>query len=279
LEESKPDLVHVHEPFAPSASLFALRAATVPCVGTFHASAESSLGYRAARLVLRQTADRLTIRTAVSDSARSLVARYFPGDYLLTPNGVEVDRFANARPLNLGDSKKVLFFGRIERRKGLECLIQAMTRLRDEDVKLVVAGTGPRERACRVLAARLDVDAVWLGRLSDADAAGAYRGADVFCAPNLGGESFGMVLLEAMAAGVPVVASDLAPFREVSGEAAALFPAGNPSSLGAAIRRVLRDEREATRLAQAGRTVAHGYDWSRLVAGVEGAYDLALQGQ
>ncbi|HZA39677.1 MAG TPA: glycosyltransferase family 4 protein [Actinomycetota bacterium] len=275
LDEFGPDVVHLHEPLIPSVSLHALWRSDAPLVGTFHASADSSLGYRVARPVLDRAARRLRVRTAVSDAARALASRYFPGEYALTPNGIQTELFTDAEPLDLGAGPRVLFFGRIERRKGLEVLVQAMTRLRDLNATLVVAGSGPEERHCRKLAAQLGVPAEFIGRLDEGDVPRAYRAADVYCAPGLGGESFGIVLVEAMAAGTPVVCSDLTGFRAVAGGAAELVPPGEPGPLADALRVVLTDGERAARMSRAGRRLASMYDWSRLVAGVESIYERA----
>jgi phosphatidyl-myo-inositol alpha-mannosyltransferase len=270
-----PDVVHVHEPLVPSVSLLALYGKVSPAVGTFHAAADSSFGYAAARPVLRHALDRLAVRTAVSDAARRLIERYFPGDYLLTPNGVDAAAFGAAEPIDLGPGKKVLFLGRVERRKGLEVLIQAATRLRDLDVELIVAGGGPREGRCRALARQLEVPARFLGRVSDGDVRRLYRSADAFCAPGLGGESFGIVLLEAMAAGAPLVCSDVPGFRAVAEGAAEIVPPGDPGRLAAALRRVLTDDGARAALRASGLRRASMYDWKRLAAGVEAAYERA----
>jgi phosphatidyl-myo-inositol alpha-mannosyltransferase len=273
LRDFDPDVVHLHEPLIPSLSLMALWNTRRPTVGTFHAAAESSMGYRLGRPMLQRTARKLDVRSAVSDAARDLIARYFPARYVLTPNGVDVDRFSTASPLELPSGpKRVLFLSRIERRKGLEVLVQAMTRVRDIEVELLVAGAGPEERACRSLARRLQVRARWLGHLSDGDVARAYRSADVYCAPGLGGESFGIVLAEAMAAGLPVVCSDLPGFRAVAGGAANLVPAGDAGSLADALRTVLTDDARAAAMRAGSARIARAFDWSRLVVGVEKAY-------
>lgn len=276
LARARPDVVHLHEPLIPSLSLLALWEARAPAVGTFHAAAEASAGYRLAAPLLRRAARRLALRTAVSDAARQLVARYFPGDYVLTPNGVDVERFAAAAPADLPDS--VLFLGRLERRKGLEVLIQAMTRLKDLDCELVVAGAGPEEGRCRRLAAQLGVRARFLGAVDEAAKASLLRGATVYCAPGLGGESFGIVLAEAMAAGAPVVCSDLLGFRAVAGAAALLVPPGEAGPLADALRALLTDPGARAARARASRRVAQAYDWRHLVAGVEACYERALEG-
>jgi phosphatidyl-myo-inositol alpha-mannosyltransferase len=276
IEELAPEVIHLHEPLIPSLSLLALRGATAPTVGTFHASADSSLGYWAATPWLERTIRRLTVRTVVSEAARVLISRYFSGDYLVTPSGVEVARFEEPGELDVGPPPRVLFFGRIEPRKGLEVLIEALTFLRDLEPTLVVVGSGPSQRMCAARARRLGIEARWLGRVSDPDKARAFRSAEVYCAPGLGGESFGIVLLEAMAAGTPVVCSDLPAFGAVAGDAAVLVPPDEPRLLAEGLRKVLTDPATAATLRAAGRDVARRFDWAQLAGAVEQAYELAL---
>jgi phosphatidylinositol alpha-mannosyltransferase len=275
LRSLRPDIVHLHEPLIPSLSLLALLDCPAPAVGTFHSARDESRAYSAASPILRQLVERLAVRTAVSDAARALVEQHFPGTYLLTPNGVDVDRFSAAQAEDLGSEKTVLFLGRVERRKGLEILVQAMTRLRDLQVTLVVAGDGPHGDRCRRLADRLSVRSSFLGALPEARKPGIVKAADVYCAPNLGGESFGIVLIEAMAAGVPVVCSDLPGFRSAAGTAAAFVPPGNAGLLADALRKVLTEQREAESMRAAGARSARMFDWSRLVPGVEAIYERA----
>ena len=278
LAGAAPDVVHLHEPLIPSLSLLALWSTDAPTVGTFHASADSSLGYSLARPLLRRAGRRLTVRTAVSDAARALIARYYPGDYTLTPNGIDTERFRTADAMDLGPGKKVLFLSRLERRKGLEILIQAMARIHDVGARLVVAGAGPEERRCRALAANLGVDASFLGPLGEGDLPRAYRAADAYCAPGLGGESFGVVLIEAMAAGTPVVCSDLPGFRAVAGGAAILVPPGDAGRLSDALRTVLTDEERAADMGRTSEKLSRMYDWGRLLSGVEAVYEKAVKG-
>jgi len=275
LRDLAPEVVHLHEPLIPSLSLLALRSSEAPAVGTFHAAADSSLGYHVAKPLLEKAIARLSIRTAVSDDARELIARYFPGDYVLTPNGIDVSRFSRGGDVDLGPGPNVLFLSRLERRKGLHILIRAFTELRDTNVRLIVAGTGPEEARCRKLAASLGVDANFIGRVAEDDLPGVYRSADVVCAPALGGESFGIVLIEAMAAGTPVVCSDLRAFRAVAGGAATLVPPGDARAFGRAIIDVLADENRRADMRRAGERVAAMYDWSHLVTGLEGLYEKA----
>ena len=271
-----PDVAHLHEPLIPSLSLLALRVLEVPAVGTFHAATGSSAGYWVARPLLSRVVRRVAVRTAVSDTARALAARYFPGEYLIVPNAVETGRFAGAAPMDLDAGPNILFLGRVERRKGLETLIQAIARLRDLQPRLVVAGSGPRQRACRALARQLEINATWLGTLDEDELPRVYSAADVYCAPNLGGESFGLVLLEAMAAGTPVVCSDLPSFRSVAGDGALFAAPGKPGAFAAALRRVLSDGATSARLEKAGQEVAARFDWGRVVEDVEKTYELAL---
>ena len=278
LRDLRPEVVHVHEPLIPSLSGLALLGADAPCVGTFHASASGSVAYWAARPLLKRVARRLEVRIVVSPAARELIARYLPGDYEVIPNGVEVDRYETASPIDLGDGRTVLFLGRIERRKGLEVLVQAMTRLRDLEAKLVVAGSGPEERACRTLARRLDLDVLFLGAVHDDVKARLFKSADAYCAPARGGESFGIVLIEAMAAGAPVVCSDVPGFRAVAEGAGLLVAPGDAGALADALRRVLTDESKARAMSAAGRRAAAGFDWSLLAERLEDAYARALAG-
>lgn len=278
LSRFAPAVVHLHEPLIPSLSLLALMRSSAPCMGTFHAAADGSLGYLIGRPLLKRAAGKLAVRSAVSDAARDLVRRYLPGEYHLTPNGVDVARFADADPADLGPGHKVLFLGRLERRKGLEILLQAMTRLRDTGVELIVAGSGPQEQDLRSLAARLLVDARFLGRVDEVTKAALFKRADVYCAPGLGGESFGIVLLEAMAAGAPVVCSDLPGFHAVAAGSAVLVSPGDAGLLADAIKRVLGDPSLGARMTKSGERIASGFDWTRLVGNVESLYERAIKG-
>ena len=271
-----PDVLHLHEPLIPSTSFLALTTTKVPAVGTFHASAESSLGYKLAAPVLQRAAARLALRTAVSDAARAFASRYFPGDYILTPNGIDLARFTSAEPADLGPGASILFLSRLERRKGAEVLIQAMTRLRDTDVKLVIGGDGPERKKLETLARRLDVPATFLGRVEQQRVAPLFAGATVYCAPALGGESFGIVLAEAMASGAPVVCSDLEGFRAVAGTAARLVPPSDAGALAIVLRSVLEDADLRAEMSRLGRRLASMYDWGRLALNVETAYEKAI---
>ena len=278
LRDLDPDVIHIHEPLIPSLSLLALWNAKAPVVGTFHAAAESSAGYRLARPLLERAVRRVTVRTAVSNAARALAEEYFPGDFTITPNGIDLARFERASAMALTESpRSVLFFSRLEKRKGVDVLIRAAAQMSDVDFRLVVAGAGPQDRAARALASSLGVDAEFLGRVDESDVPGVFRSSTVYCAPGLGGESFGIVLLEAMASGVPVVCSDLPGFREVAGDQAVLVPPGDAEALAAALRSVLADPQQRERMSHASRERAAEYDWNVLVAEVEDVYREAVR--
>lgn len=270
----EPDVVQAHEPLIPSLSLLVVGASDAPVVGTFHAATDSSAGYRLARPYLERAAGAMAMRTAVSPAARALAARYFPGDYAIVPNGVDVGRFEHAPSMEFGPKKTILFLGRVEKRKGLEVLVRAVALLGDLDVRLAVVGEGPRVRRAERLALRSRIDAVWLGRVSEDEVPRAYRGADVYCAPNLGGESFGIVLLEAMAAGTPIVCSALDAFKVVARDAATFAAPGDVRGLAGALREALTSD--CSDRVEAGRKVALGYDWTHLAGRLEEVFDEAV---
>ncbi len=260
----EPDVVHLHEPLVPGPTQAALLAAEAPIVGTFHAAAaEGQPLYRVFRPPLRRLVGRLCIRTAVSDEARRLAAEAFGGEYEVLPNGVDVPAFAGADPWP-APRPAILFIGRHEPRKGLGVLLDAFDGL-ERDAVLWAAGDGPDTAALR---GRGIADIEWLGRISDAEKARRLRGATLYCAPALRGESFGMVLLEAMAAGVAAVASDIPGYRSVAraDREALIVPPGDAPALRAALRRLLDDAGERARLVEAGEHRADELSMRRLAA-------------
>ena len=278
LASEQPDVLHLHEPLVPGPALTALLAGHVPAVGTFHASGRVP-AYVWLRPAVRAVARRIGLRTAVSPEARALAERWLGGACHVLPNGVEVERFAKAdhwpRPATPGGSgRAVLFVGRHEPRKGLEVLLKAFSAL-DTDAVLWVAGEGPETAA---LAAASPCNVEWLGRISDQELAERMRTAAVFCAPSLHGESFGVVLLEAMAAGTPVVASDISGYRDVARDdrEAVLVPAGDPAALADGLRRVLDDPLLAARLVEAGTARASTFSMERLAGRYIDLYESLL---
>jgi phosphatidylinositol alpha-mannosyltransferase len=278
LAAEQPDVLHLHEPLVPGPALTALLAGNVPAVGTFHASGRVP-AYVWLRPAVRAVARCLGLRTAVSPEARALAERWLGGACHVLPNGVEVERFAKADPWPIpetpgGSGRAILFVGRHEPRKGLDVLLKAFGNL-DTDAVLWVAGEGPQTAA---LAASAPSGVEWLGRISDEELARRLRTAAVFCAPSLHGESFGVVLLEAMAAGTPVVASDIAGYRDVArdGREAVLVPPGDVAALTGALGRVLDDPTLAARLVDAGAARAAGFSMDRLAARYADLYESLL---
>ena len=220
LEREQFDLLHFHEPFVPFLSPIILRLSTSVNVATFHAYGGFSPSYEFGRRVMGSYAERLHGRIAVSGAAKHFIDRYFPGDYKVIPNGVDVARFQRAVPIaRWKDGKRnLLFVGRHEPRKGLLDLLKAYRILRKTgcDCRLLVVGQGPQEREARRYVATRRLGGVeFLGRVSDDEKAQLFRTADVYVSPATGGESFGIVLLEAMAAGTPIVASDIHGYKGV----------------------------------------------------------------
>ncbi|MDP9389062.1 MAG: glycosyltransferase family 4 protein [Actinomycetota bacterium] len=271
LRDEDFDVVHLHEPFCPGPTLTSLAFGRAPMVGTFHRA-----GVGAAYAVLRpfatRLARRLSLRCAVSQDARATAMEALGGDYELVFNGIEVEHFAKATPWPTL-APTVLFVGRHEPRKGLRVLVDAMALL-PGDVRLWVAGEGSETAGLRERTAG-DGRVEWLGRLGDDEVAARMRGADVLCAPSLHGESFGVVLLEGMAASTPVVASDLPGYRNVAlpGSAALLVPPGDPVALAAGLRRVLSDAVLAAELVAAGEARASELSMERLAELYVDLYD------
>lgn len=244
------DVLHVHEPFAPGATVTAVVLHVSPIVATFHAAGDSA-GYRYLSGLIRRSAENIDERVVVSKDARALVEGYIGGEYTVLFNGVDIETFASAEPWPTS-GPTIFFCGRHEERKGLDVLIDAMGRL-GPDVRLWIGSSGPDTERLRALT-RSDPRIEWLGRLSDAEKASRLRGADVFCAPSLHGESFGVVLVEAMAAGTAVVASSLDGYRNVAtdGVDAVLVEPGDAAALAAALEQVLTDRPLAETLVAAG---------------------------
>ena len=244
------DVIHLHEPLVPGPTLTTLLFTSRPTIGTFHA-AGGSAAYRWLAPVTRALGRRLSLRCAVSEDAAALARSELGGEYEALFNGIEVERFAKADPWPV-DGPTVLFVGRHEPRKGLDVLLSALPSLPD-DLRLWVAGDGP-ETAPLQARTKGDERVVWLGRIGDEELRRRLRAADVFCAPSLHGESFGVVLLEAMAAETPVVASDLPGYRNVArpNREGLLVPPGDAEALAVALKRVLGEPELAASLVEAG---------------------------
>lgn len=244
------DVLHLHEPLVPGATMTACLLKPTPLVGTFHAAGESA-SYQYLSPPLKWLASRLDVRVVVSAEAEALATEHLGGTYEHLFNGIEIDRFAQADPWPT-DGPTIFFLGRHEPRKGLDVLLAALPSL-PLDVTVWIGSDGPDTERLRARHAG-DPRLVWLGRLSDEEKRRRLAAADIFCAPSLRGESFGVVLLEAMAAGAAIVASDLSGYRlvarpDVDG---LLVPPGDPVALADALNRVLADRATAERLVASG---------------------------
>jgi len=279
-----PDVIHVHEPISPSTSMAATFSATVPVVATFHAGSERRLALRVAWPLLLLVWRRLAVRIAVSEAAARFGGGPHPERIRIIPNGVDVDLFASATPADLGEGPgpTLLFVNRLDPRKGFRVAIEAFARLAPDHptLRLVVAGDGTERGAVGGLPPALRPRVRMLGAVPHDDLPPYHAAADVFVGPALGRESFGIVLVEAMAAGLPVVASDIDGWREVvrDGVDAILVPPGDPAALAEAVRSVLGDPALAARLAAAGRVRAETYRWDVVMERIEGAYRDAVGG-
>ncbi len=270
LRDEQFDVLHLHEPLAPGCTLTSLVVRPAPIVATFHAAGGAGV-YRFLSAPLRALLDRIDRRVVVSKDALDMVQEHLGGDYEVLFNGVEVERFRPAAPVPTRP-RTIFFCGRHEPRKGLEVLLRAMALLPD-DVVCWVASEGPETAALRE---RFGGDGriEWLGRISDHDKIARLRSAAAFCAPSLHGESFGVVLIEAMAAGTPVVASALPGYQNVATDEvdSLLVEPGDPNALARALTRVFEDAALAARLRAAGERRADELSMSRLAAAYEAIY-------
>jgi phosphatidylinositol alpha-mannosyltransferase len=278
LREFGPDVVHVHEPLAPSTSMFATLRAPAPVVATFHAYADRAILFSAVAPALRPVWDRLRVRLAVSRAAAEFVELRFSGELVrIVPNGADVEQFAEATPApDLPEGRRILFVNRLDSRKGFRVMVDAFRRLAGEapDAVLVVAGDGAERDALYSLEPAVRDRVVMLGSVPHADLPPYHAASEVFCAPAVGRESFGIVLVEAMAAGLPVVASDIPGYREVvqDGVEGVLVPPRDPDALAAAVLRLLRDPEASKGLGEAGRERARRYSWDTVVGDLEAIY-------
>src|SRR5436305_13834428 len=277
LRQERFDVVHVHEPNAPVASWMATEWSRSPLVGTFHAYSTSRVSNGAAVLIgARRLYNKLHVRVAVSEAARWTARRFYGGEYRIIPNGVDLTA-ALAGPKPSNDELTLLFLGRAEERKGLPVLLRAFEALRGTDVpaRLVVAGATMEE----VEPFLLDIEGIEVaGRVSEERKWQLLHEADVLCAPSLGGESFGMVLTEAFASGTPVVASDIAGYRDVvrDGVDGVLVQVTDPVELGEALHGLAVDSARCELMSAAARESAERFAWPHVASEVDRAYDDAI---
>lgn len=287
LDEGRFDLLHIHEPATPSLSLLALWAASGPIVATFHTSTLRSRAMQAAYPLLRPSLEKISARIAVSEDARRTVTTHLGGDAVVIPNGVYVDRFAGApiEPAWQGtaDRPTVAFVGRLdEPRKGLSVLLDAVPQVVADipGARFLVAGRGDEQEAADQLPPALQGAVTFLGTVSDEAKASLLRSVDLYVAPHTGGESFGIVLVEAMSAGAAVLASDLDAFGRVldGGELGDLFPVGDSSALARQMLDLLTDPVRRASLVAKAQMAVRRYDWSVVAADVLAVYEMVASG-
>jgi phosphatidylinositol alpha-mannosyltransferase len=277
------DVVHVHEPFTPSLSLLAVLAARdEPVVATFHTAMTRSRAMHAVSGVLQLVLERITARIAVSASARKVQVEHLGGDAWVIPNGVSVSRYVSATPLPgwPGDGGAVGFLGRFtEPRKGFGLLLEAFIALCEDRpaLRLLVAGPGDPDDVLADVPGDVANRITFLGLVGEDEKARMLRSVDLYVAPNTGGESFGMILTEAMAARTPVVASDLDAFRRVLDGSGYLFPVGDVSALTTAIRELLESPTRRAELVDRAQAVVATYDWPTVAEQVLEVYHLAVE--
>ncbi len=284
LDRERFDVLHFHEPFVPFLSPIVLRLSTSVNVATFHAYGGFSPAYEFGRRFMGGYASRLHGRIAVSAAARHFIDRYFPGDYKVIPNGVDVDRYRRAVPIARWQdgTRNLLFVGRHEPRKGLLHLLKAYRILRKTGChcRLLVVGSGPQEHEARRYVATRRLGGVeFLGRVSDREKAQLFKTADVYVSPATGGESFGIVLLESLAAGTPIVCSDIHGYKGVvrRGREGLLVPPGKPKAIAAAIAQLLNDDELREEMAANGPARAEEFSWERVTAKVDDYYGFVIR--
>src|SRR5690606_20730614 len=283
LHEGAFDVIHIHEPTSPSLGLLTCWAAQGPIVATFHTSNPRSRAMIAAYAIRQAAVGRISARIAVSESAGRTRVEHLGGDAVVTPIGVDVDFFARAEPKPEWQGGTIGFIGRIdEPRKGLPVLMRALPAIlaARPQTRLLVAGRGDEEEAVEKLPADLRSRVEFLGMISDEDKARLLRSVDLYVAPNTGGESFGIILVEAMSAGAPVLASDLDAFAQVldHGAAGELFPNEDADALASAAVRLLADPERRAKLRDRGSSHVRRFDWSTVGADILSVYETVTAG-
>ena len=282
LEDEQFDIVHIHEPLMPMFALTASRFSPSTTIGTFHAYNEGrGNGYTIWKKILNRGAIRLNGRIAVSEPAKDFANRYFEGEYRVIPNGLDVDRFSTpvSKPSVMKDEAiNMVFVGRVnEPRKGLRYALGAYSLLKWEypNLRLIVVGGGvPDRESYRIMGERSLDDVVFVGPVTDDELPGFYQNADIFLAPNTGKESFGFIIIEAMSASAPIVASEIPGFASVmkDGKEGLMFPPKDESAMAHAIKQLIHDPGLRAQLGVDGRATVDQYRWDRVADSVLGYY-------
>ena len=278
--ENTFDIVHAHGPLGFNLPYWAVHYAVAPCVGTFHTVYAGYNFYALAKMLFKDDFRKLNGVIVVSKAAKNNIEPHFPGYYRIIPNGVNVARFNPEVPIIpelVSPNPKILFVGRLESRKGLQHLLAAFPFIKKEipNAGLMVVGTGPQAKKYQKLAEREFKGAVkFVGYVTPEDLPSYYRSCDVYCSPATGGEAFGIVLLEAMASGTPVVASNIEGYKGVikDGYNGLLVNPFDPKALAYAIVRVLKDHALRKTLQEDGRSFAESYSWGNVAKQVEQFY-------
>ncbi|GAA5002142.1 glycosyltransferase family 4 protein [Actinopolymorpha pittospori] len=285
IRDGQFDVLHIHEPATPSLSLLALWAAVGPIVGTFHSAMPRSRAMSAMSAILRPALEKISARIAVSEPARATLVQHLGGEPVVIPNGLFVDRLARAvpRPEWRGEGGTLCFLGRLdEPRKGLAVLLRAFPTIwaAHPGVRLLVAGPGDVEEARAMLPQECRAAVTFLGMVDDVGKADMFATSDVYVAPQTGGESFGIVLVEAMAAGAPVLASGLDAFRLVvdGGKLGRLFEVGDSADLAAGALELLADPQLRDRLRDSARIAVRRYDWGSVAKEIVSVYEMVTEG-
>ena len=280
LRDEAFNVVHLHEPFSGVLPLTILELSKTANVATFHSYQGTRLWTRATASLAKRYFNRLQGCIAVSEPARDFISSYFPGGYEIIPNGIQVGTYSNgALPYaHLRDGMvNILFVGRLERRKGFKYLLGAFARLKWSwpNIRLLVVGPGSLDDdSARMIGERNIQDVLFTGAVSEEEKVRYYKTADIFCTPATGRESFGVVLLEAMAAGKPIVATEIAGYSSVitHGREALLVPPKSEEGLADAIATLLKDPGLARRLGDNGSARAHEFNWETIAGRVEDFY-------
>jgi len=280
IEEGEFDVLHVHEPLAPSLSVLACWAAKGPIVATWHSSMDRSRMMLTLSKLAQTAMEKVSARIAVSEAARATLIKHVGGDAVVIPNGVDVSAFKDAKPMFgwPGENQSIVFLGRgDEPRKGLAVLVASYPEIRKQhpNVRLLIAGPGEPADTLKSLSREDRASVTVLGMVAPEDKASVLASGTIYVAPNTGGESFGIVLLEAMASGTPVVASDLEAFKRVlgSGRAGITFENENSIDLAKVISDLLANPKQRAELSTQGRLRANEFDWSVVAQRIVDVYE------